>query len=190
MGGVHIISFRNALSDFLRFLSLLLRISRLNDESFEVDFYVLQLQGAEVVLGVRWLQLLGWIIMDYQQLYMEFFYNGKLIRLQGQPLLQAEEVESHQLLLLTHTESIAQCFQLFSLSASATAGHTSKRHQSHQHLALNRIRMFLRNPRACHPILLLITPFIYFLAPNQSMLSLIGMLTIKGPRSNGLLLKC
>ena len=33
---------------------------------FLVDFYVLPIQGADVVLGVQWLQLLGPIMVDYQ----------------------------------------------------------------------------------------------------------------------------
>lgn len=59
--------------------------------------------------------------MDYKQLYMEYCYKGKFIRLQGQPLLQVEEVQSHQLRPLTQTESIAQCFHLFSMSGSASS---------------------------------------------------------------------
>lgn len=53
----------------------------LGTETFEVDFYVIKLQGAEVVLGVQWLQLLGRIIIDYNQLYMEFRYKRQLVRL-------------------------------------------------------------------------------------------------------------
>lgn len=83
---------------------------------------MLQLQGAEVFLGVQWLKLLGRIIMDYKQLYMEFCYNGKSILLQGHPLLQVEEVQSHQLRRLTQSESISQCFQLFTMSGSVYMG--------------------------------------------------------------------
>ena len=39
---------------------------------FLVDCYVLPIQGAEVVLGVQWLQLLGPIVMDYHKLTMQF----------------------------------------------------------------------------------------------------------------------
>lgn len=56
-------------------------------------------------------QFLGQIFMDYKQLYMEFFYTGKLIHLQGQSLLHVEEVQSEQLRRLVQNESIAQFFK-------------------------------------------------------------------------------
>lgn len=67
-------------------------VIQLGIETFVVNFYVISLQGAEVVLGVHWLQNLGTILMDYNKLYMEFMYKGKRVKLQGQPLIQVEEV--------------------------------------------------------------------------------------------------
>ena len=43
---------------------------QIQKQIFLVDFYVLPILGAEVVLGVQWLQLLGPILMDYQKLTM------------------------------------------------------------------------------------------------------------------------
>ena len=48
-----------------------------------MDFYVLPIQGAEVVLGVQWLQLLGTILIDYHKLTMEFSWENETIQLQG-----------------------------------------------------------------------------------------------------------
>ncbi|KAL5844111.1 hypothetical protein ACOSQ4_010069 [Xanthoceras sorbifolium] len=90
----------------------------LGDESFHIDFYVLQLQGADVVLGVQWLELLGRITLDYKKLYMEFQWDGRMVRLQGEPLMQIEQVQFNQLRRMSKTEGISYCFQLFSMTAS------------------------------------------------------------------------
>ena len=39
---------------------------------FLIIFYILPIQGTNVVLGVRWLQLLGPIVLDYQKLIWNF----------------------------------------------------------------------------------------------------------------------
>lgn len=48
------------------------------------DFYVIPLYGAELVLGVQWLQLLAPIVMDYQHLAMQFEWTNETIQLQGE----------------------------------------------------------------------------------------------------------
>ncbi|XP_061375386.1 uncharacterized protein LOC133317533 [Gastrolobium bilobum] len=50
---------------------------------FLVDFYVLPIQGADMVLGVQWLQMLGPVVLDYSKLTMEFAWAGNTIKLQG-----------------------------------------------------------------------------------------------------------
>ena len=49
---------------------------------FLVHFYVLPIQGAYVVLGVQWLQLLGLILVDYQWLTMDFDWENMHIHFQ------------------------------------------------------------------------------------------------------------
>ena len=46
-----------------------------------VDFFVLSIQGADLVLGVQLLQLLGPILLDYLNLIMEFTWEQQAIRL-------------------------------------------------------------------------------------------------------------
>ncbi|XP_073155705.1 uncharacterized protein [Henckelia pumila] len=83
-------------------------------EIFSIDFYVLQLQGADVVLGFQWLELLGRITVDYKELYMEFLRDNRVVRLKGEPLLQWQQVQFTQFRRLSNTEAISSCFQLFS----------------------------------------------------------------------------
>ena len=39
--------------------------------------------GADVVLGVQWLQSLGTLAFNFQELFWNFFLEGKEIKLQG-----------------------------------------------------------------------------------------------------------
>jgi len=57
----------------------------LQNQSFTVDFYVLPIAGANVILEVQWLRSLGPVLTDYTNLRMQFFYDGRLVELQGDP---------------------------------------------------------------------------------------------------------
>ena len=39
--------------------------------------------GADVVLGVQWLQSLGTVAFNFQELFLEFFSEGKEVELRG-----------------------------------------------------------------------------------------------------------
>ena len=42
-----------------------------------VDFYLLPLRGCDAVLGAQWLQTLGPILWDFQQMWMQFTYDNQ-----------------------------------------------------------------------------------------------------------------
>ncbi|GAV58488.1 RVP_2 domain-containing protein [Cephalotus follicularis] len=44
----------------------------LQGHEFQLDLYILTIKGAEVVLGIQWLELLGPVITDYKKLTMKF----------------------------------------------------------------------------------------------------------------------
>ena len=50
---------------------------------FLVDFYLLPIYGADLVLGVQWLADLGEVLFEYKKLYMKFTYHGAQVHLQG-----------------------------------------------------------------------------------------------------------
>ncbi|VFQ84386.1 unnamed protein product [Cuscuta campestris] len=50
---------------------------------FEVDLYLLEIHGPDVVLGVQWLQTLGKVSHDYANMTMEFCWNGSPVTLRG-----------------------------------------------------------------------------------------------------------
>lgn len=49
----------------------------LDDNQFYVDFYVLPLSGANVVLGIRRFTTLGPVLTGYSELIMTFTWNGQ-----------------------------------------------------------------------------------------------------------------
>ena len=54
---------------------------RIQGVTLDLDFYLLPLEGYEVVLGAQWLQTLGMIEWDFSKLLMRFQYGGKRISL-------------------------------------------------------------------------------------------------------------
>ncbi|VFQ96450.1 unnamed protein product [Cuscuta campestris] len=50
---------------------------------FEIDLYMLEVHGPDIVLGIEWLQTLGKVAHDYAKLTMEFIWNGDTITLRG-----------------------------------------------------------------------------------------------------------
>ena len=60
---------------------------------FTVDFYVLQLHGADMVLGVSWLATSGLIVIDYAKLKFEFEEEGNWINRQGKSAPAVEQVQ-------------------------------------------------------------------------------------------------
>lgn len=85
---------------------------------FLVDFYVLLIQGAEVVLGVQWLQLLGPILLDYQKLTKEFSWQKERIQLQGEQY-GSQQVSLNQLRKIQDKGVVSSMFQITMLQEVA-----------------------------------------------------------------------
>ncbi|XP_035543593.1 uncharacterized protein LOC118347680 [Juglans regia] len=52
-------------------------------EVFQVNMYLLDLAGCDMVLGIQWLQALGSILWNFKDLTMQFQHNGKAVILKG-----------------------------------------------------------------------------------------------------------
>jgi len=48
-----------------------------------VDVYVLELGGLDLILGVAWLKGLGKVVMDWEEMTMDFIYHGEPKHLRG-----------------------------------------------------------------------------------------------------------
>ena len=75
-----------------------------------VDLFVLGLSGADVVLGAQWLKQLGPVLMDYQNLTMQFFYNTR-IELRGDSSAPLP-LSLNQFQKLVHSDPTAQLYSL------------------------------------------------------------------------------
>ncbi|PNX81441.1 retrotransposon-related protein [Trifolium pratense] len=84
----------------------------LQDINFEVDLYVLDIEGPDVVLGFPWLQSLGKVAHDYSALTMEFMWQGTPVTLVGDASLASQSVSLHQLQALVHTSNVASIFTI------------------------------------------------------------------------------
>ena len=73
---------------------------------FHVDLYILPISGTNVVLGVHWLKSLGPVLTDYNTLAMKFFYEGKLITLQGDMDASLCSLSAFQRLSRTHNDAL------------------------------------------------------------------------------------
>ncbi|KAL8099697.1 hypothetical protein AgCh_032096 [Apium graveolens] len=69
---------------------------QVDSESFTADLFVLNLDGFDVVLGVKWLSTLGPILLDFNSLNMTFCLNDKRVTWQGK-LVEANHLQVHML---------------------------------------------------------------------------------------------
>ncbi|KAK1396988.1 hypothetical protein POM88_006851 [Heracleum sosnowskyi] len=80
---------------------------------FEADFYVIDLHGADVVLGVAWQETLGEIKMNFQESYLKFQHKGEEVCLQGnQGTTSIEPINASNLAKLLHKNEISNFFLL------------------------------------------------------------------------------
>nr|GMD14187.1 Transposon Ty3-G Gag-Pol polyprotein [Ipomoea batatas] len=86
---------------------------KLQDHEFAVNFFVLPIQGPDVVLGVQWLQELGKITHDYSKLTMEFSWQGQNIFLQGDQPMLPTQISFHHLQALFSENEVLEGYELF-----------------------------------------------------------------------------
>lgn len=90
----------------------------LHGRSFDVDFFVLPIQGTDV-LGVHWLATLGNVLTNYQHLSMDFIWQQQHITSRGDSTSKAEPISFDQLKHLHTTNTIASFFQNLHLIPSS-----------------------------------------------------------------------
>lgn len=79
------------------------------------DFFVLLISGTKVISGIQWLKTLGSILMNYNNLTMQFKWQSNHINLQGITIAKTEEVSSSQLKRM-HAINFIAAFYLLELS--------------------------------------------------------------------------
>ncbi|XP_027351311.1 uncharacterized protein LOC113862423 [Abrus precatorius] len=92
--------------------------------SFDVDLHVLPISGADVVLGIQWLKLLGPIVTDYSNMTMRFIKKGRMIELKADASSRLQDISAHQLKRIFQTNSGAAYFHIQILPSSTTLNTT------------------------------------------------------------------
>ncbi|MCI17006.1 hypothetical protein A2U01_0038153, partial [Trifolium medium] len=72
-------------------------------QEVKVPVYLLQISGADVILGSTWLATLGPHVADYAALTLKFFQNGQFITLQGERAVEASPAQLHHFRRLQNT---------------------------------------------------------------------------------------
>ncbi|XP_014511566.1 uncharacterized protein LOC106770264 [Vigna radiata var. radiata] len=81
-------------------------------QHFTVDFHVLPISGAEVILGIQWLKLLGPIITDYSKMTISFMQEGRRVELTADIPSGPQDISAHQLKRIVQTHSGAAYFHI------------------------------------------------------------------------------
>jgi hypothetical protein len=76
-------------------------------QEFVILFYLLSIEGADVVLGIEWLRTLGPIVADFAVPTMSFSHNKAQISLKGDPLTLPTPSTYTQFCHLIQTDAMA-----------------------------------------------------------------------------------
>ena len=139
---------------------------RIQGVTLDIDFYLLPLEGYEVVLGAQWLRTLGMIEWDFSKLLMRFQYGGKRISLQGMtnPLKQVDGNKEERIL----KGSKHGAFMQFHAIAMGRRKKWPAPSQIRISLASSILfRIFLRSPRVYHHHEFMITVFHWYLEADR-----------------------
>ncbi|XP_058757342.1 uncharacterized protein LOC131630580 [Vicia villosa] len=79
----------------------------LQDHLFFIPFYLIPIEGADVVLGMEWLRTLGPIVADFSIPEISFTYEDKNLTIQGDTNQTPTPSTFTQLCHLLHTDSVA-----------------------------------------------------------------------------------
>ncbi|OIT33904.1 hypothetical protein A4A49_64903, partial [Nicotiana attenuata] len=77
-----------------------------------LDFFVLPMHGADLLLDVSWLATLGPVVTDYVQRLLEFGLGGQYIRWKGNPPLDLQPVQLQSLRRLCATDVVSSFYHL------------------------------------------------------------------------------
>ena len=90
----------------------------LQGHRFEIDLFVLQVKGPDIILGVQWLQNLGDITKNYRNLTMRFDWNDQPVFLRGEDA-PPRPISYNNLFSLISTEAGADVFELLPVQPDA-----------------------------------------------------------------------
>ena len=100
-------------ADFLLFRFQCLQVPLvIQGHTFQLDFYILPIEGPDVVLGIQWLQHLGKISTDYRAMTMEFCWKSNPVILRGDPIQTPNMISFHQFQALLSKDTVHSLYEL------------------------------------------------------------------------------
>ncbi|KAG6422036.1 hypothetical protein SASPL_118597 [Salvia splendens] len=91
----------------------------LQGNCFDIDLFLLQVEGPDVILGVQWLQELGKVALDFRHLTMEFLWNQSRVTLTGEDK-PPRQVSYNNLFSLISHDSESDLFEIVPLGPDQT----------------------------------------------------------------------
>ncbi|XP_016172540.1 uncharacterized protein LOC107614929 [Arachis ipaensis] len=79
---------------------------------FRLETFILDIKGADIVLGAQWLMQLGDVTMNYLNLTIEFVVGGHTVKLQGERLFQPGAIGGRTLNKMVTADVIASFLHL------------------------------------------------------------------------------
>ncbi|XP_022631874.1 uncharacterized protein LOC111240668 [Vigna radiata var. radiata] len=76
----------------------------LGEVTMEEDFYLFDLEGVDIILGIAWLAKLGDMVINWRAMTMSYNLAGKMVKVGGDPVLSRKLMEPKALLKLAETE--------------------------------------------------------------------------------------
>ena len=89
---------------------------KIQDTSFNLHLYILPISGANIIFGVQWLKMLGPVLTNYNTLVMQFFYQDRLVVLQGEHETQLGYLTHNQLRRICRHQSDTSYFHITMLT--------------------------------------------------------------------------
>ena len=87
----------------------------IQDNTLHITTFVLPIASEELVLGDIWLETLNTHLVNYKEKFVTFFYNNRLITLQGELHITPALAQLHHLKRLHATKEIASLYTLLVL---------------------------------------------------------------------------
>lgn len=84
----------------------------LGNAIMEEDFYVFELGGVDVILGIAWLAKLGEVVLNWKVMSMQCVVGGDKVLIKGDPALSCQLVEPKALLKMVYADSWVLVWEL------------------------------------------------------------------------------
>ena len=90
-----------------------------DDFLLEADFYVVDLDGLDAMLGRQWLQTVGWYTVDHEKMQLEFLQDGRQVILKAMPEGEHRLISAHRMETIMRHDDIEWAAHYF-ISSKAT----------------------------------------------------------------------